>query len=424
MVMWLFFISFLGLIVLRFPIAYALGVSSVIYFVGEGVSLKVIPQIMTSTFDSFVLLAVPLFMLAGELMNSGGITDRLFNFANKLVGHIKGGLAHVNIVASMIFAGMTGSAVSDAAGLGVIEIKAMLDEGFDPDFSAAVTAASSTIGPIIPPSIPFVLYGSMAGVSVGGLFLGGALPGVIMGFVLMVLCYFISIKRNYPCHKRPILKELVKSLLIAFPPLMTPVIIIGGILGGIFTPTEAAVIAVIYALVLGIFVYKALDFKAICAILLKVGKNTASIMIIVSLAAVFGWILSYQGFTQTISQGLLGITHNKLLILLFINLILLIVGCFMETIAALLIIVPMFVPVCQTVGIDLIQFGVIATLNLMIGIITPPVGVNLYVVSRIINITFERTVKAIWPFILVLFGVLMLISYVPSLVTYLPSLLR
>jgi tripartite ATP-independent transporter DctM subunit len=423
-VMWLFFISFLGLIVLRFPIAYALGVSSVIYFVGAGVSLKVIPQIMTSAFDSFVLLAVPLFMLAGELMNSGGITDRLFSFANKWVGHIKGGLAHVNIVASMIFAGMTGSAVSDAAGLGVIEIKAMLDEGFDSDFSAAVTAASSTIGPIIPPSIPFVLYGSMAGVSVGGLFLGGAIPGLIMGLALMIFCYFISIKRNYPCHKRPTIKELAKSFITAFPPLMTPIIIIGGILGGIFTPTEAAVVAVVYALILGIFVYKELNFKKIGEILLKVAKNTASIMIIVSLAAVFGWVLSYQGFTQTISQGLLSLTHNRLLILLLINLVLLIVGCFMETIAALLIVVPMFVPVCQAVGIDLLQFGVIATLNLMIGLITPPVGVNLYVVSRVTNVAFERTVKAIWPFILVLFGVLMLISYVPSFVTYLPSLLK
>jgi tripartite ATP-independent transporter DctM subunit len=424
MVMWLFFISFLVLIVLRFPIAYALGVSSVIYFVGEGVSLKVIPQIMTSTFDSFVLLAVPLFMLAGELMNSGGITDRLFNFANKLVGHVKGGLAHVNVVASMIFAGMTGSAVSDAAGLGVIEIKAMLDEGFDPDFSAAVTAASSTIGPVIPPSIPFVLYGSMAGVSVGGLFLGGAIPGVIMGLALMIFCYLISIKRNYPCHKRTVIKELARSFLTALPPLMTPIIIIGGILGGIFTPTEAAVVAVVYALVLGIFIYKELNFEKIGEILLKVAKNTASIMIIVSLATVFGWVLSYQGFTQTISQGLLGITHNKFLILLLINLILLIVGCFMETIAALLIVVPMFVPVCQAVGIDLLQFGVITTLNLMIGLITPPVGVNLYVVSRVANVAFERTVKAIWPFVIVLFGVLMLISYVPSLVTYLPSLLR
>jgi tripartite ATP-independent transporter DctM subunit len=405
---------------LRLPIAYCLGLSSVIYLVGEGISLKAVPQMMASTFDSFVLLAIPLFMLSGELMNNGGVTDRMYDFAQKLVGHIRGGLAHVNVLGSMIFAGMSGSAVADAAGLGNMEIKAMTDRGFDPDFSAAVTAASSTVGPVIPPSIPFVLYGSMAGVSVGALFLGGFIPGLLMGIAMMIACYFISVKRNYPRDKRATFKEIAKATLKAIPSLTTPLIIIGGIMSGICTPTEAAMVAVIYAIILG-FIYKELNFIKLKEIFLKVCVNSASTMIIVSTAMVFAWILGYSGVTQSLADGLLSITHNKYVMFLLLNIILLIVGCFMDTIAALLVIVPILVPVCQAVGIDLVQFGVVVTLNLMIGLITPPVGVCLYVVARAADISFERVVKATFPFMLVLTAVLLLISYVPCLVTWLPG---
>jgi tripartite ATP-independent transporter DctM subunit len=405
---------------LRLPIAYCLGLSSVIYLVGEGISLKAVPQMMASTFDSFVLLAIPLFMLSGELMNNGGVTDRMYDFAQKLVGHIRGGLAHVNVLGSMIFAGMSGSAVADAAGLGNMEIKAMTDRGFDPDFSAAVTAASSTVGPVIPPSIPFVLYGSMAGVSVGALFLGGFIPGLLMGIAMMIACYFISVKRNYPRDKRATFKEIAKATLKAIPSLTTPLIIIGGIMSGICTPTEAAMVAVIYAIILG-FIYKELNFIKLKEIFLKVCVNSASTMIIVSTAMVFAWILGYSGVTQSLADGLLSITHNKYVMFLLLNIILLIVGCFMDTIAALLVIVPILVPVCQAVGIDLVQFGVVVTLNLMIGLITPPVGVCLYVVARAADISFERVVKATFPFMMVLIGVLLLISYVPCLVTWLPG---
>lgn len=422
MITWIFFLSFLVLILLRLPISYALGVSSLIFLAGSGISLKVIPQMMTATFNSFVLLAVPLFMLAGELMNCGGITERLFNFANKLVGHIRGGLAHVNVVASIIMAGMSGSAVADASGLGLIEIKAMIEEGYDRDFSAAITAASSTIGPIIPPSIPFVIYGSLAGVSVGGLFLGGAVPGLLMGIALMVTCYFISLKRGYPHYPRATFKELFQATKQAFLPLMTPTIIIGGILFGIFTPTEAAVVTVIYSLILGMFVYKEINLEKLKTILMTVAKNTSSLMLIVSTATVFGWILAYLGASEMITNGLLAITDNKFVMLFLINIVLLIVGCFMDTTAALLIIVPMLVPVCKAVGIDLLHFGVVATLNLMIGLITPPVGVCLFVVSRIANISFEKAVKAVTPFLLTLIAVLFLISYVPSIVTFLPNI--
>lgn len=418
--MWVFLISFLVLIMLRLPIAYCLGLSSLIYLVGEGVSINAIPQMMASTFDSFVLLAIPLFMLSGELMNNGGVTDRMYGFAQKLVGHIRGGLAHVNVLGSMIFAGMSGSAVADAAGLGNMEIKAMTDRGFDPDFSAAITAASSTVGPVIPPSIPFVLYGSMAGVSVGALFLGGFIPGILMGIAMMIAVYIISVKRNYPRDKRATFKEIVKATLKAIPSLTTPFIIIGGIMSGICTPTEAAMVAVIYAIILG-FIYKELNFTKLKQIFLKVGLNAASTMIIVSTAMVFAWVLGYAGITQSLADGLLSITHNQYVMFLLLNIILLIVGCFMDTIAALLVIVPILVPVCQAVGIDLVQFGVVVTLNLMIGLITPPVGVCLFVVARAADISFERVVKATLPFMLVLIVVLLLISYVPSLVTWLPS---
>lgn len=420
MIIWIFIISFLVLIMLRLPIAYCLGLSSVIYLVGEGISLKAVPQMMASTFDSFVLLAIPLFMLSGELMNNGGVTDRMYDFAQKLVGHIRGGLAHVNVLGSMIFAGMSGSAVADAAGLGNMEIKAMTDRGFDPDFSAAVTAASSTVGPVIPPSIPFVLYGSMAGVSVGALFLGGFIPGLLMGIAMMIACYIISVKRNYPRDKRATFKEIAKATLKAIPSLTTPLIIIGGIMSGICTPTEAAMVAVIYAIILG-FIYKELNFIKLKEIFLKVCINSASTMIIVSTAMVFAWILGYSGVTQSLADGLLSITHNKYVMFLLLNIILIIVGCFMDTIAALLVIVPILVPVCQAVGIDLVQFGVVVTLNLMIGLITPPVGVCLYVVARAADISFERVVKATFPFMLVLTAVLLLISYVPCLVTWLPG---
>lgn len=415
--------SFLLFIILRLPIAFCLGASSLIYLVGSGTSLLILPQIMATTFDSFVLLAIPLFMMAGELMNSGGITKRLFGFATKLVGHIKGGLAHVNIVSNMIMAGMSGSAVADASGIAVIAIPSMEQEGFDVDFSAAITAAASTIGPIIPPSIPFVIYAATSGVSVGALFIAGAIPGVLMGLFLMVASYIISIRRGYPCHPRAKLSELFASFMAAFPPLLTPLIIIGGILSGAFTPTEAAAVAVFYALVLGLFVYKELTFNGLLNVILSVAKNSASIMIIISMASVFAYVLAYQGIAKSAADIILSITANKYIILVILNLLLLIVGCFMEPTSTLLVLVPMLFPVIDTVGIDRVHFGVVAVLNLMIGLLTPPVGVCLYIVAKVAKISFERTVTAVWPFIMVLLMVLIIITYIPVIVLYLPNVI-
>ena len=420
----LFIGSFALLIVMRLPIAFCLGASSLIFLIGSGTSLLIIPQVMATTFDSFVLLAIPLFMMAGELMNSGGITKRLFGFAAELVGHIRGGLAHVNVVSNMIMAGMSGSAVADASGIAVIAIPSMVEEGFDVDFSAAITAAASTIGPIIPPSIPFVIYAATSGVSVGALFAAGAIPGVMMGIFLMVAAYFISIRRGYPCRPRAKLLDLLSSFIKAFPSLLTPIIIIGGILSGVFTPTEAAGVAVLYALILGVFIYKELTLSELIKVILAVAKNSAAIMIIISMASVFAYVLAYQGIAQSVAQFILAITNNKYIVLFIINILLIIVGCFMEPTSTLLVLVPMLLPVIDAVGIDRVHFGVVAVLNLMIGLLTPPVGVCLYIVSKVAKISFERTVNAVWPLILVLILVLFIITYVPIIVLFLPNLLK
>jgi tripartite ATP-independent transporter DctM subunit len=417
-----FLLSFVLLLLARMPIALALGGSSLLYLLLTGTPLTIVPHAMTAAFDSFVLLAIPLFMLAGSLMNSGGTTERLFGFANTLVGHIRGGMGHVNVVASMIFAGMSGSAVADAAGLGQLQIRSMTRRGFDPDFSAAITGASATIGPILPPSIPFVIYGTTASVSVGALFIGGALPGLVIGLLLMVGVYFIARRRNYPVEKRPTVRELAWAFLRALPALATPLFIIGGIVSGLFTPTEAAAAAAVYALVLGLVAYRELRFAQVPQILLQTASLSSSILIIMSAASVFSYVLTYSGMASAAAQFLTGVTTNKYLMLLLINVILLVVGCFMEPISILLVLVPMFLPVVDALQIDRVHFGVVAVLNLMIGLVTPPVGVVLYIVARLAHISFERAVKAMLPFFAVLVVALMIVTYVPTLVTFLPKL--
>ena len=419
---WLFIVVFLFLLVFRVPIAFALGLSSVVYFMMNGMPLTTIPQIMITPFDSFPILAVPLFMLAGELMNTGGVSHRLYNFAKVLVGHIPGSLGHVNVIGSMIFAGMSGSAVADAAGLGAVEIHEMIAEGFDPDFSAAVTAASSTVGPIIPPSIPFVIYGSMAGVSVGALFAGGAIPGTIMGLSMLPVVYVIARKRSYKIYKRATLGDLGRAIQSAFLPLLTPVILMGGILSGIVTPTEAAVLAVLYALILGCFVYREYNISQLFRIFSQVGRSTGAVIFILTTASVFGWILAYEGVPGIVAKTLFEITRNKYLLLLILNILFLMLGCFMDTITILLVMVPMVLPTVKEARIDLVHFGVFLTLNLMIGLLTPPVGMCSYIVADLAKISFERVVKATIPFMVILILVLMIITYIPSTVTWLPSL--
>lgn len=380
--------------------------------------VKVVPQMMTSAVNSFPLLAIPFFMLAGALMNTAGITCRLFEFANCLVGHVRGGLAHVNVAASMLFAGMSGSAVADGAGLGTVEIEAMTQYGYDRDFSAGITAASATIGPVIPPSIIFIIYGVLAEVSIGALFLAGFIPGVLMGLSLMVRIYLIARKKNYPVSPRPSLGHVLAGFKAAVLPLLTPVIVIGGILAGVFTPTEAAVVAVVYALFLGA-VYRELTIRRLWETIRRVAIQTATVMIITATANVLGRVLTCSRIPQLVAETILTVTDNPYLILLFLNILLLVNGCLMEVIAALVILTPILVPMVKMVGIDPVHFGVVMTLNLMIGLLTPPLGVGLYTVQKVAGISFERIAKTAFPFLLPLIIVLLLVTYVPDISLFL-----
>ena len=415
-------LSVVGLLAAGIPVAIAIGLAVSLYvLISTQVPPIIIAQMMVSSADSFPLLAIPFFLLAGTLMNSAGITQRLFDFAACLVRHIPGGLGHVNVVGSMIFAGMSGSAVADAAGLGVVEMKAMRKYGYDEAFSGAITAASSTIGPVIPPSIIFVIYGVLAEVSVGALFLAGIIPGVLMGIALMVQVYRIAKKKNYPMLPRATRGELWSSFCAALLPLLTPVIIIGGMIAGIFTPTEASVVAVGYALFLGAVVYRELTWHALWSALNTTAVQTATVMFITAAAGVLGWALAQGRVPQQIAEAVLAWTTQPWLVLLLINLLLLLVGCFMEVIAALLILTPILVPVIKAVGIDPLHFGVVMTLNLMIGLITPPMGMSLFVVQQVTGVTFDRLVRAVTPFLVALVAVLFIVTYVPSLSLALPN---
>ncbi len=414
------FIFLVGL-VLRFPIAFSLGLACLVYVLTEGIPLVVVPMKMYSGIDVFVLLSIPGFILAGNLMNQGGLTAKIISFCNHLLGHIRGGLSLANIGASMLFAGISGTAVSDTASIGSVMIPAMKKEGYDDGFSCAVTAASSTVGPIIPPSVPMIIAATLSGLSVGKLFLAGAVPGFLLGIGLSAVAYFISIKRNYPKHERSTFPQILKSFVETFWSLLMTFIILYGIIGGIFTPTEASIIAVIYAFIIGQFVYKKLSFKKIQVVILDSMKTSASLMVLVGFANLFGWILITERLPQLVSSEILGFTTNKYLVLLLINLLLIFVGTFMETIAALLILFPILLKVAVTVGVDPIHFSVIAVLNLIIGLTTPPVGVCLFVASSIGKTSIAKVSKASLPFLAVSLIVLALVTLIPQISLFLPS---
>jgi tripartite ATP-independent transporter DctM subunit len=423
MLVLLIFSVLVALILAGFPIAVAMGLTAVGFFLGLGEPRMIgaMAQRMYAAVSSFPLLAIPFFILAGNLMNTGGMTDRIFAFARTLVGHVRGGLAHVSVVASMLFAGVSGAALAEAMGLGVVEIKAMKDGGFDKPFAGAVVASSSTIGPVIPPSIPMVIYGMLAEVSVGALFLGGVIPGVIMGLGIMLVIYITARRRGYRAEKRATLAQIWRSGLDGLAGLLAPGIIMGGILGGLFTPTEAAVAAVLYALVVGVLVYRELDARTLLKIVWETVDQTVRVMFIIASAGMFGWLLVYIRAPQAIFEALTTLTTNPVAILFIFNIILLVLGCFMEGIAIMLLTVPIFMPVLVKVGIDPVHFGVVMTLNLMIGLLTPPVGMVLYAVSTIAEVPVVRLARELAPFIVILVGVLLLITYVPELVTWLPN---
>lgn len=417
------FAALFTLLVLGVPIAISLAGSCLIYVYLSGqVPDIVVAHRMINGVDSFPLLAIPFFILAGNLMNNGGITTRIFDFAKALVGWMRGGLGHVNVGASIVFSGMSGAAVADAGGLGTIEIKAMRDAGYDQEFAVGITAASSTIGPIIPPSLPMVIYGVMAGASVGQLFVAGLIPGLLMGGVLMIMIAVLARRRGYQRDAVFALKTLRITFARAFLSLLTPIIIVGGIITGAFTPTEAAIAAVVYALFLGTVVYRTLTWRRLLKVSMETIETTAIILLIVAGASIFAWILTSNQVTQHVVSLLGPFADNPVAILLIINLVLIVVGCFMETIAAITILVPVLLPVAVASGVDPVHFGVIMVLNLMIGLLTPPVGMVLYVLSRVSNIPFERCMAGTLPFLVPLFIALLLVTFIPALSMWLPAL--
>ncbi len=418
------FVSFIALIFLGVPIAFSMGISSMIYLSLSDIPYIIVAQKMFSGVNSFVLLCIPGFVLAGNLMNTGGITKRIIRFSNAAIGHIRGGLGLANIVASMIFAGITGTAIADTTSLGAILIPAMEEEGYDVPFSVAVTAASSTIGPIIPPSLPMIIVGTLTGLSVSKLFLGGAIPGVLLGIFLMIVSYVISVKRGYPKDEKKPFSVVMKTFFSAFWALMLTVLILWGILGGFFTPTEASIVASLYAFVVGKFIYKELKWNQLPKIILDTMKTSAAIMLLVGFAATFGWILASEQIPQLVAEFILSISTDKIVVLLLLNILLLFVGMFMETIAALIILFPVLLPVAMKIGMDPVHFGVMAVLNLMIGLTTPPVGVCLFAGASIGKISIAKATRAIVPFLAVSLFVLALVTFIPQITLFLPNLLN
>ena len=459
-------ILFLFLMSSGIPVAIAMAGSSLLYvaYTGELPPFVVVHR-MIGGIDSFPLLAVPFFILAGNLMNNAGITNRIYNFALALVGWLKGGLGHVNVIGSVIFAGMSGTAIADAAGLGTIEIKAMTDHGYSKEFAVGVTAASATLGPIIPPSLPFVIYAMMSNTSVGALFLAGLMPGILMALLMMLtVAYFahkngwggditfsarrfgkamveLAVVAAWPTSVYYLVQAglqpqltVVGALLVLFAldrlfrfvavlPIMTPVLLIGGMTSGIFTPTEGAIAASVWAMVLGLFWYRTLTWKMFVKISLDTVEMTATVMFIVAAASIFGWMLTATGVTTALAQWVLGFTREAWVFLLLANLLMLFVGCFLEPTAAITILVPLLLPIATQLGIDPVHFGLVMVLNLMIGLLHPPMGMVLFVLARVAKLSVERTTVAILPWLVPLLLSLAILTYVPAIGLWLPRLM-
>ena len=456
--------TFLLLMIFGLPVAVSMAGSALLFVLVSGsVPDVVVAQRMIAGVESFPLLAVPFFILAGNLMNIAGITGRIYNFAVALVGWMRGGLGQVNIIGSVVFAGMSGTAIADAAGLGTIEIKAMKDHGYETEFAVGVTAASATLGPIIPPSLPFVIYGMMANVSIGSLFLAGLIPGAVLTVLMMFTVAYYARRNNWGgdvafSWKRLGGAALEVLIVLAFPfsiwvmvemgvtpnvatgiafvsllildwtfnfsavmALMAPVILIGGMTLGWFTPTEAAVAAVIWALFLGLVRYRSMTLRTLAKASFDTIETTASVLFIVTAASVFAWLLTTTQAAQTLTDAILSVTQNKWVFLLMANLLILIVGCFIDTIAAITILVPILLPIVLKLGIDPIHFGLIMTLNLMIGLLHPPLGMVLFVLARVARLSVERTTMAILPWLVPLFIALIAITYIPQITLWLPN---
>jgi C4-dicarboxylate transporter DctM subunit len=420
-VVFILLISFSIFLIIGVPIAFVLGLTPLAALLYEGETpLILAAQRIFTAMDNPILMAIPFFILAGNIMSAGGLTQRLVTFCKILVGPIRGGLAHINVVISMIFAGITGAAVADTSAIGSILIPAMVKDGYDTDFSSAVTATSSTIGPVIPPSIPFIIYGVLGEVSIASLFLAGFVPGVLLGLFQMGVVAYYARKRNYPKGSLPSAGEALRAMFDAALVLMMPVIILGGILSGAFTPTESACVAVFYAFAISFFVYGDLRLSDLPRIIIDTGVTSALVMLVIGTASIFSWVLASQEIPQSVCAAILRVTHSRILVLLFVNVILLIVGTFMETTASLIILTPVLLPLMIQIGVDPLHFGVILVLNLVIGLTTPPVGVCLFIACAIGKVTLERISRAILPFIAASIAVLIIATYWEWLIMCIP----
>jgi C4-dicarboxylate transporter DctM subunit len=412
------------LLILGIPIAFVLGISSVLYLLKTEMPFVLVSQRVFVGLDNFLLLAVPLFILAGKLMNASGITSRLVNFFYILIGHIRGGLAYVNIIASIFFAGITGAGAADTAAIGSIMIPAMKKEGYSSEYSGAVTAISSTIGPTIPPSIAMVVYGAISETSIARLFLGGFIPGLLLGFAQLVVAAYYARRQKFPVREKIIsFRTVTKGFFNTLLAILMPVILLGGILSGVFTPTEAAGVAVLYAVIVGFFIYRELKVWTLLSILYETSILSGTVLIILAMAHLFGWILAAESIPEIVAKAMTSVTQNPILILLLINVLLLFVGTFMETLAAIILLTPILLPLAQSIGLDPVHFGVILVVNLNIGLATPPLGVCLIVASPIAETPLERIALAAVPFLIASICVLLFISYVPHAVMLAPNLL-
>lgn len=420
----IFLITLFGLAGIGTPVGYSIITASIMYFTFGDLDIALAGEkILQGLYKSFVLLAVPLFITAANIMNAGTITDRLLNFCTAAVGRFKGGLGHVNVVASLIFSGMSGSAVADAAGIGKIIIGMMTKDGrYSRGYAAAITAASATIGPIIPPSIPMVLYSVISDTSIGYLFLAGIVPGLIMGLVLMIMNTLISHKRNFATEEAVPLSKLPKTTAKAFPALLMPVILLFGIYGGVTTPTEAAAIAALYALLLTGVIYRSISIKSLFEVLVDSARSSAAVGVVIGGAFILNYIVITENIPGILTTFLQDINLSPLVFLIFINILVLLLGCFLDATTIILVIVPLFIPVCKALGIDLIHFGVLVVVNSMIGLITPPYGILLFVINAVTGIPLKEIISEIWMFILVLLIALLIMIFFPELILWLPEM--
>ena len=413
----IFFIAGIGM-----PIAYAILLGAMLYMVAGGQDIGLAGKVlMDGLYNSYILLAVPLFIVAANIMNAGTISDRLLNFCVALVGRFRGGLGHVNVVASLIFSGMSGSAVADAAGIGKIIIQMMTRSGhYTRGYAAAITAASATIGPIIPPSIPLVLYALVSNTSIGYLFLGGIIPGLMMGCVLMLMNTVISHRREFALEKPVPLADLPQRTIKAFPALLMPAILLYGIYGGVTTPTEAAAVAAFYALLLAALFYRALSFRNLVDILVESARSSAAVGLVIGGALILNYVVASENIPNLLAAQLVGLDVHPLLFLLGVNLLLLLLGCLLDATTIILVIIPLFLPACRELGIDLVHFGVVAVVNCMIGLVTPPYGMLLFVINAVTQIPLAEIIREIWMFLAVLVLALAVMIRFPDLVLWLP----